>query len=534
MALDDQVAELAAGSARLCLTQMLDRAARTDPERLCLIYEGRSTTNAQLRDRVAALAAGLRSLGVPPDDRIVILSRNSDRFVESLFATWWAGCVAIPINTRWSQAEIVRAAVEAEPSVLLVDGPFLESAASLRAAVPSLRAVVSLDDGDPPAGVHSYERLLAGSEPIPDAERGGDDLAYLLYTGGTTGAPKGVMLSHANLLVASLSMLAAGCGTGEVYLHAPPLFHIAGLQVMTGHFLGGRGPHVIIPAFTPAAILEAIERHRVTDVMLVPTMLQMVLAHPGFSDYDLASLERIFYGAAPMTPALLSAAAEAIPGTGFVQGYGMTETALTVMLAPKFYTPEGRSPDRTASIGQALPLAEIAIRDAEGNELPHGEVGELTVRSPTVMLGYWCKPAETAATIRDGWLYSGDGAYVDSDGFIHLVDRIKDMIITGGENVYSTEVENVLATHPAVAVAAVIGVPDERLGERVHAVIVPRPGADCTYADLLGHCRRELAGYKLPRSVEIRSELPLSAAGKVLKVELRAQARAGLTAPTDV
>jgi len=351
------------------------------------------------------------------------------------------------------------------------------------------------------------------------------ELAFVLYTGGTTGFPKGVMLSHANLAAATVSMLAAGCGTGEVYLHAPPLFHIAGVQVMAGHFLGGRGPHVLIPAFSPAAVLTAISQHQVTDVMLVPTMLQLVLADPGLAGYDLSSLRRIFYGAAPMTEPLLRAAMRALPGTGFVQGYGMTETALTVMLPPEYYTPEGQRLGKITSIGRALPLAEVAIRDPSGQEVPPGTVGELTVRSPSVMLGYFGQPDLTAATVRDGWLYSGDGAYTDADGFIYLVDRIKDMIITGAENVYSTEVEAALASHPAVTMCAVIGVPHATWGEQVHAVVVLTPGApepgSGLAQDLIEHCQARIASYKCPRSIDFRDALPTSAAGKILKTRLR-------------
>lgn len=226
-----------------------------------------------------------------------------------------------------------------------------------------------------------------------------------------------------------------------------------------------------------------------------------------------------------MTEALLREAIEALPGCGFVQGYGMTETALTVMLPPEFYTEEGRNRGKTSSIGRPLPLAEVVIRDPDGREVPRGTVGELTVRSPSVMAGYWNRPEETAATIREGWLYSGDGARMDDEGFIHLVDRIKDMIITGGENVYSVEVENVLVQHPGLESAAVIGVPHESWGEQVHAVVVPTPEATPTTADLISWCRERLAGYKCPRSVEFRSALPVSAAGKVLKARLRAEHR---------
>jgi acyl-CoA synthetase (AMP-forming)/AMP-acid ligase II len=226
-----------------------------------------------------------------------------------------------------------------------------------------------------------------------------------------------------------------------------------------------------------------------------------------------------------MSEPLLRAAMKALPGTGFVQGYGMTETALTVMLPPWYYTEEGQKQGKITSIGRALPLAEVAVRDAAGQEVPPGTVGELTVRSPSVMLGYFGKPAETAATIRDGWLYSGDGAYMDGDGFIYLVDRLKDMIITGGENVHSTEVESALASHPAVAMCAVIGVPHDRWGEQVHALVVRRPGCSVAAAELIAHCRQQIAGYKCPRSVDFRDALPVSAAGKILKARLRAEYR---------
>jgi acyl-CoA synthetase (AMP-forming)/AMP-acid ligase II len=510
------------------LTQVVHAAARTRPGEACLIYAGRQRTRGQFARRVARLAGALQGTGLRPGDRAAIVSLNSDRVVEAFFACFWAGAVASPVNIRWTPAELAAALNDCGASLLLIDDFCLPALETLLREVPALRAVVYLGDASRPAGTLGYEELVAAGPAVADAGRSGDDIAFVLYTGGTTGAPKGVMISHAGLIAATSGMLAAGCGTGEICLHVPPLFHIAGIQILAGHFLGGHGPHVIIPAFSPAAVLEAIAEHRVTDVMLVPTMLQLVLAWPGLADYDLSSLQRIFYGAAPMTEPLLLAAMAALPGTGFVQGYGMTETALTIMLPPWYYTPAGLKAGKIRSIGRALPLAEIAIRDPAGGELPPGEAGELTVRSPSVMLGYFGQPELTAATIRDGWLYSGDGAYADDDGFIYLVDRIKDMIITGGENVYSTEVEAVLASHPAVAACAVIGVPHPAWGEQVHAAVVLRDGAVATAAELTGHCRERMAAFKCPAAVTFLTALPVSAAGKVLKTELRAaHARGG-------
>lgn len=405
-------------------------------------------------------------------------------------------------------------------SVLVVDDAFAPVVAALREAVPSLRLFVHMGDGPAPDGLHAHDDLVTDGPAVPDADRGGDDVAFVLYTGGTTGFPKGVMLSHANLMAASTSMLAAGCGTGEVYLHAPPLFHIAGVQVMLGHFLGGRGPHVILPAFHPVAILSAIQEHRVTDVMLVPTMMQMVLTHPDRPQYDLGSLQRIFYGAAPMTDALLRTAMEAVPGSGFVQGYGMTETALTIMLPPWFYTGEGRKQGKTGAIGLPLPHADIAIRDADGVEVPRGTVGELTMRATSVMLGYFGRPDETAAAIRDGWMHSGDGAFMDDEGFVHLVDRLKDMIITGGYNVYPAEVERVLASHPSVAMVGVGPVPDPVKGELACAYVVLASGADPSEKDLIAHVSNRLAAYKRPRFIRFVDELPKTPTGKIMRREL--------------
>lgn len=489
------------------LTQWLHQGARALPDQPVLIAGERETSNAELASTVSRLAGSLRELGVGSGDRVGIVALNSDRLVAMLFATIWAGAVPTPVNTRWSPKEMAAALDDCGAVALVVDETFASAVDELRSRVPSIRTVVQLDG------------IEADGEPVDDAMRGGDDIALILYTGGTTGRSKGVELTHQNLVSATLGMLAGQYGTGTTFLLAPPLFHVAGIQMLLTHLFGGGGPVVILPGFDPAAALEAIERHRVTSTMLVPTMLQMLLAHPRADASDLSSLERLFYGAAPMSDALLDAAMHALPGCHFVQGYGMTETGLTIL---------GAHPDKRRSIGRPVPTAEVAVRDADGLEVGPGVVGEITVRGPSVMAGYHGLADLTAATIRDGWLHSGDGGYVDEDGDVYLVDRIKDMIITGGENVYSVEVESVLAGHPAVAMVAVIGLPHDTWGEQVHAVVVPAPDRAITdddelVEDLIEHCRREIAAFKCPRSVDIVSELPLSAAGKILKTDLRAE-----------
>jgi acyl-CoA synthetase (AMP-forming)/AMP-acid ligase II len=345
-----------------------------------------------------------------------------------------------------------------------------------------------------------------------------------MYTGGTTGRPKGVMLSHNNIAFSLLGGLAqSDAPPGDNFLHAAPLFHIGGLASLLLALSAG-STCVLLPVFEPRAVLRAIETHRVVDLFLVPTMLRMIIDHPAFPDHDTSSIKLIRYGAAPMDEALLLQLFEALPGASFCQAYGMTELSPTCcLLGPADHDPRALQNGRTRSAGRAVPVCEIRIASPDGEELPRGETGEIIVRGPTVMIGYWGRPEETEAAVREGWMHTGDIGRMDADGYVTIVDRLKDMIVTGGENVYSAEVENALSTHPAIATIAVIGLPDERWGERVHAVVIPRDGATIELTDLQEHGRHSLAGYKLPRSVSIVRDLPLSGAGKILKTELRAR-----------
>jgi len=496
------------------LTQGLHRAVQQQADAVMTICGERRRTFAEVADRVARLAGALQGLGVGPGDRVGILALNSDRYAEYLLAVPWAGAVLNPVNIRWSPAEIAYSLADCDTRVLFVD----ESFVPMLAAFPGLTTVIYLGDGPAPDGTLDYEGLIAGAHPVADACRGGDALAGVFYTGGTTGSPKGVMLSHTNLATSWLGSAATGClpTRASRSLHCAPMFHLVALAVWGSTLLLG-GSHVFVPSFKTVPVFEAIAVHQVTDVLVVPTMIQLLVDDPQLGSYDLSSLRAILYGASPIPEAVLERGMKVLPGVTFTQAYGLTETAPIVTVL----TPDDHRNGLLRSAGQAAPHSELRIVDALGNPVPVATIGEITVRGDHLMAGYWDKPAETAAVLRDGWLHTGDAGYLDAAGYLYVVDRLKDMIVTGGENVYSAEVENAVARHPAVAQCAVIGVPDPDWGERVHAVVVPRPGQTPTLADLRDHTKTLIAGYKAPRSLELVDTLPTSGAGKILKRALR-------------
>ena len=504
------------------LTQSVHKGVRECPQAVAITGQGLRWTFAQFQDRVARLAGALQGLGMQPGDRVGMLAQNAVRYVEFFQGTWWGGGVVNPVNIRWSAQEIAFSLDDCDTRILLVDGHYAALAAQLPALSRSLQTLVYCGDGEAPTGMLSYEALLAAATPVPDARRSGEDLAALMYTGGTTGKPKGVMLSHANFYTGTLSGIAASPRLpGGVGLVVSPLFHVAGcalsLQLMRRQF-----KQVLLAAFDEVKVLQTIQDEGVTELFLVPTMVQRLIDHPRFAEFELSGLRNISYGAAPIDATLLARAMAAFPQVQFSQSYGMTELSPTIsVLGPDEHLPGPRQAQRLRSAGRAVPVAEVCIVDPEDRELPAGQVGEICARGPMVMQGYWNRPEETAAALRGGWMHTGDGGYLDEEGYLYVVDRIKDMIVTGGENVYSAEVENTLALLPQVALCAVIGVPDPHWGERVHAVIVRRAGSTLDEAAVIAHCRAHIAGYKCPRSVEFRAELPMSAAGKLLKVALR-------------
>ena len=501
------------------LTQALHRAAQQTPDLAATVFADRIRTWRQSRDRVARFAGALRSLGVRTGDRVAILSLNRDDYHEFQLAVPWAGGVTVPVNTRWSVEEIAFSLADSSTEILIVEDTFRDLVPRIVERAPVVRTVVHCGESDPVDGELTYEDLVASSDPVPDAARGGDDLAAIYYTGGTTGSPKGVMLSHANLVSSALGTAATEhfLIPGGRLLHAAPMFHLADGTAWVARNLVG-GTHVIVPAFDPVTVAAAIEEHQITDSLLVPTMVQLLVDSPEAERYDLSSFTRLIYGASPISEAVLERAAKRMPAAQFTQLYGMTELSpVCTVLTPADHAQNGLR----RSAGRAAPHCEVRIVGSDDQPLPTGTVGEIVASGPNVMLGYWNRPEETDAALRGGWMHTGDGGFLDENGYLFVVDRIKDMIVSGGENVYSAEVENALARHAAVNTCAVIGVPDERWGERVHAVVVTRPGAAVTLEELRAHCRELIAGYKCPRSVEFVAALPMSGAGKVLKRELR-------------
>jgi long-chain acyl-CoA synthetase len=504
------------------VTQGVRRAVQAKPSGLATSFEGRRRTYAEFGDRIARLAGALRALGLSVGGRVAILALNSDRYLEAMFAVPWAGGAVVPINTRLAAPEIDYILEDSGTEILFVDGNFAAMPAQLPAA-KRVKAIVALDDAAAGAGRHGYEALVAAHQPILDAGREARDLAGIFYTGGTTGKAKGVMLSHDNLVANAMNAIAGFEFTDQaVYLHATPMFHLADGASSFGITMIG-GVHAFVSRFEPLAVLQAIQDEKVTNTILVPTMVNMLVNHPEATKYDVSSWKRCGYGASPMPEAILLKAMELLPNVLWQHAYGMTELSpIATLLPPRYTTLSGPHAGRLKSCGQAALTAEVKIVDPNDVEVPRGTVGEVVVRGPMVMLGYWNKPAETAAALRGGWMHTGDAGTMDDEGFVYIVDRVKDMIISGGENVYSAEVESAISLLVGVQECAVIAVPDEKWGERVHAIVVPKAGAALTPDGVVEHCRKHIAGYKCPRSVDIRSEaLPISGAGKILKSELR-------------
>jgi len=481
-------------------THSLERAARYYPERTALVSSGKRSTFRALRDRVGGIAAALHRQGLRAGDRLALLLPNEPEYIELVYACSWLGVIAVPLNTRLSPREIDRVLADADPRGLIRHSSLPQ---------PGIQVPwqVVLDE----------QELQVGSDEPPEPVYDPDAILMLIYTSGTTGRPKGVMLTHAAVL-ATVEHLGAWMEyrEGGVWLHAAPMFHIADFPVMFA--APGLGAcQVTIPKFTPQGFCDAVTRERVSHAVLVPTMINLLAQFPGIAEYDLTSLEVLGYGGSPMAPELIHRTRTLFPGVKLIQVYGLSETGFLTGLMDHEHTEQ-----RLKSCGRPSVGIDVRVADETGKELGPGQTGELVARGANVMRGYWNDPADTALVFRNGMLRTGDVGYQDADGYFYILDRLKDMIVTGGENVYSGEVEAVIYEHPAVREAAVIGIPDPKWGELVMACVVLKPGHTLSADELLAHCRRSLANYKVPRRVEFsESELPKSGSGKILKRVLR-------------
>lgn len=506
------------------ITQSLRRAVQINPQGIATIDGDRQLTWEAFQQRVAKLAGGLiNQLQLQPADRVAILSLNCDYYLETKYAIAWAGLIAVPLNIRLAAEELIFLLNDSETKVLVVDETFSAMLPLFEGKLTSVETIINYSAAESTPSVIAYQSLIVDAEAIPDANAGNDDTAGIFYTGGTTGLPKGVMLTHDNLVHNALNCLnGLGYTANTRYLHAAPMFHAADATSNIAVTLLG-GTHVFIPKFEPEHTLALIAEQQVTNCTLVPTMINMLINTPNASDYDLSSLQRLAYGASPMPEAVLKGAQSLIPHTAFTQAYGMTELSpIITLLAPEFHSFSGPYAHRVRSAGNVVLTGEIRIVDENDQPVPNGTIGEVIARGPTVMKGYWRREAETQEAKKNGWMHTGDAGYLDDDGYLYIADRVKDMIVSGGENVYSVEVENTLYQHPAVESCAVIGTPSDAWGEQVHGIVILHEGASATKDEILDFCKTKIASYKVPRSLDFRTEpLPVSGAGKILKTELR-------------
>ncbi|MDO9363855.1 MAG: AMP-binding protein [Sphingopyxis sp.] len=500
----------------------LTQTAALRGDAMAIVDDDKIFSWRQFEDRVARLAGAFVHHGLSPGGRVVLLTLNGHRSIESFYAVCWAGGVVVPLNHRLSSDELVAQVRDSAPDIIILGDEFTDLAGPLSAAAGTAR-LIHAGEGQAPPGLLSFERELARARPCAEQGRACDDLACIFYTSGTTSAAKGVMLSHANLDANSVNTRAElGLGRDTIHLHHGPLFHIGSAARLFSVTAAG-GTHVFLPRFDPGQTLAEIARTRVTHATFVPTMIRALLDEPSRKSVDLTSLALLSYGSAPMPLSLLVEMMNAFPDVRFVQSYGMTELSPVATMLGADDHASGRS-DLLRSAGRAVPLADIAIVAPDGRRLDAGDVGEIIVRGPNVMTGYWNRPDLTTAAIENGWMHTGDAGYLDREGYLFVVDRLKDMIISGGENIFSQEVENVVSAHPAVAQCAVIGLPDSYWGEVVHCIVALKPGVQTSPDEIISFSRAHLAHYKCPRAVTIYpTSLPLSGANKIAKAQLRAE-----------
>ena len=495
--------------------------ARQRPDKAALVFEGRRVSYAELDQASNRVASALIAAGLKPGDRVAHIGKNSVNYFELMFGAAKAGGVTVSVNWRLAPPEVAFVIEDAHADFVFVDEELFEVMGKALHLLKGGCRVFAL------SGAHAdwpaFDAWRDASDPVdPMLPATADDVVYQLYTSGTTGKPKGAQITHTGVLAGKEFEREVGAWMnwheGDVQLVNTPMFHVSG-NVWTMLSLYAGATSVLIRDFIIDELLAAIEAERVTKAFFVPAMLLMVLQHPRAKATDYSSLELIYYGASPIPLDLLRQSIEVFD-TGFVQLYGMTEVSGScTYLPPEDHDPAGS--DKMRSAGKPFPGVDIRIIDHAGREVPTGDVGQVTVRTPTIMKGYWNRDEATAEAIRDGWLYSGDAGYVDADGYLYIYDRVKDMIISGGENVYPAEVESALFDHPAVKDVGVIGVPSDRWGEEVKALVVRADGTDLSEQDLIAFAHERIAGYKCPKSVDFVDTLPRNPSGKLLKREMR-------------
>jgi acyl-CoA synthetase (AMP-forming)/AMP-acid ligase II len=484
----------------------MGRAIQYYPDRSALSFDQSTLTFSQLHDRIKRLAAGLSSAGFQKGDRLAILLPNSPEYIELVYACSWLGVIAVPINIRLSIPEIDHVLADSTPHGIV-----------RHSTLPRPSTPVSIDI------VLDRDGLMNGDGICPDPCYDPDAILALIYTSGTTGRPKGVMVTHANVL-ADVNNLNYWMRyrEGGVYLHAAPIFHIADFPAMFAAPMFGAS-QVTLTRFQPEALCEAIAKERVNYTVLVPTMINFLVQFADANPHDLNSLELLAYGGSPMSPQLIRRTRELLPHTQLVQVYGLSETGFLTGLQDGEHTA-----DRLMSCGRPCPGIEVQIVDTAGNPVKTPNPGEIVARGANVMAGYWNNREEIAGSFHNGFFRTGDIGYQDSRGYCYILDRSKDMIVTGGENVYSGEVERVIFDHPAVREVAVFGIPDVRWGELVAACVVLKAGTQLTADELIAYCRQFIANYKVPRRIDFsETDLPKSGSGKVLKRVLRERVWAG-------
>lgn len=502
---------------------IFETAYRRFAARPAIVDGGRTLTYRDLGERAHRIASALRGLGIEPGERVAIVAPNSASYIEMSHAIFVGGYVRVTPSCKLHVDEVRGIVEDCEPQVLVVSPDWLEQIDPIRSELSSVSQLVVL--GPTAGSAIGYEQLLAlGSTAAPTQTPQPDDLCALLYTSGTTGRPKGAMLTHANWVAMMRNSMVElpPIESADVVLHVAPLSHFSGYVEPT---YSARGAcHLVHESFAPDDVIEAIERNRVTTLPLVPTMLNLMLPDAEASGRDFSSLRTVVYGGSGIAPDRLRRAVRVF-GDVFVQFFGLSETPMPLSALSqddhRFDTTES-PPARLASAGRVNPFVELRICDDLGVELPAGEVGEIVVRGDNVMLGYWRKPTETRAMIdADGWAATGDVGRIDEDGYLYIVDRKSDMIVTGGYNVYPAEIENAISTLEEVQEVAVVGVPDQRWGESIKAVVVLRPGASLTEQDIVESCTQRLAGYKKPRSVDFVEMLPKTGSGKLMRRKVR-------------